>query len=153
MTNNFLIPAGYLRDTPFDERISGYGHEDTLFGFMQSAKGRKFLHIDNPVLHGVLETNRAFVDKTGNAVRNLVRISGLPGIDKGFGDSVTLMQRARKLERGGSAGIIRFMSRVWVPVCGWMLGRGLGGLKMLDAYKLGLFLILSRKAELQASSP
>ena len=151
MTNNFMIPFEYLKDTPFDERIRGYGHEDTLFGFMQSRKGRNILHIDNPVLHGDLETNPVFVAKTGEAVRNLVRITRLPGIDHGFQDTVTLLSSAQKLRGAGWGGIALFLSRIWVPVSVRLLRGGYGGLKMLDSYKLGLFLILSRRAEGDAS--
>jgi hypothetical protein len=152
MTNNFLIPAGYMRDTPFDERISGYGHEDTLFGFMQARKGRTILHIDNPVLHGQLETNRVFLVKTGEAVRNLILITGLPGIDPGFADTVTLLSTMHRLEEAGWAGIVRCLSRVWLPISARLLRAGYGGLELLDSYKLGLCLILKRQSE-KAASP
>jgi GT2 family glycosyltransferase len=152
MTNNFLIPASFLREIPFDERIRGYGHEDTLFGFMQAKKGREILHIDNPVLHGKLESNREFVEKTGEAVRNLVRITSMPEAGGDFMESVTLLRTVRRLESAGLAGIVRTGSLIWVPFSAWLTGRGCGGLRLLDSYKLGLFLILKHRSKIRETS-
>jgi glycosyltransferase involved in cell wall biosynthesis len=153
MTNNFLIPAGVLRDTPFDERISGYGHEDTLFGFAQSKKGREILHIENPVLHGRLESNREFVEKTREAVRNLILITSMPLAGGDFTESVTLLRTVRRFESDGLATIVRTGSHIWVPLSAWLLGRGYGGPKLLDSYKLGLFLILEHRGHERMGEP
>jgi len=74
MTNNFLIPKKIMLDNPFDENISGYGHEDTLFGFQLKRKKIKIIHIDNPLLHAGLENAEEFITKTDNATANLWRI-------------------------------------------------------------------------------
>lgn len=74
MTNNFLIPKKIMLAHPFDENISGYGHEDTLFGFQLKRKKIKVIHIDNPLLHAGLEDAEEFIAKTDNATANLWRI-------------------------------------------------------------------------------
>jgi glycosyltransferase involved in cell wall biosynthesis len=145
MTNNFLIPIGILKDIPFNENLRMYGHEDSLFGYELAEKGHEIVHIDNPVLHGELQTNREFVDKTREAVQNLVFISEMLKDDPGFADSITLLRTARNLESRGVAGLIRIISVLSVPVAKMLLRLGWSSLKLLDIYKLGLFVILKRK--------
>ena len=144
MTNNFLLPAHVLKEIPFDERISGYGHEDSLFGYELSGKGYEIVHIDNPVLHGELETNREFLNKTVQAVNNLALITKMLDDDPGFSDSITLLRTANRLESGSMAGIIRRLSILSNPAVRWILGRGIISLKLLDVLKLGLYLRLRK---------
>ncbi|HEC41408.1 hypothetical protein LCGC14_1946080 [marine sediment metagenome] len=145
MTNNFLIPVGILKDIPFNENLRMYGHEDSLFGYELAGKGHEIVHIDNPVLHGELQTNREFVDKTREAVRNLVFISEMLKDDPGFSDSITLLRVARNLESRQVAGLIRIISVISVPVSEMLLRLGCSSLKLLDIYKLGLYFILKKK--------
>ena len=144
MTNNFLLPAHVLKEIPFDERISGYGHEDSLFGYELSRKGFEIVHIDNPVLHGELETNREFVNKTAQAVKNLAVITKMLDNDPVFSDSITLLRTVNRLESRSMAGIIRRLSIISNPVIRWILGRGITSLKLLDVFKLGLYLRLRK---------
>lgn len=146
MTNNFLVPAHVLKEIPFDERLSGYGHEDSLFGYELSRKGFEILHIDNPVMHGELESNRKFVDKTGEAVQNLVFITEILEDDPKFTDTITLLRTVRRLGSAGLAGFIRIVSFFSNPVFRWLLRRGNTSLKLLDAYKLGLYIRLKKKS-------
>ena len=57
-----------LRETflkhPFDETITHYGHEDTLFGLVLKKEGIKILHIDNPLMNCGLDTNLDVLLKT-----------------------------------------------------------------------------------------
>lgn len=71
MTNNFLIPKKIILANPFDENISGYGHEDTLFGFELKRKNIPVVHINNPLTHAGLEDAEEFLNKTDNATANL----------------------------------------------------------------------------------
>ena len=145
MTNNFLIPLGILKDIPFNENLRMYGHEDSLFGYELAGKGHEIVHIDNPVLHGELQTNREFVDKTREAVQNLVFVTGILKNDPGFAESITLLRTVHRLESKGITGLIRFLSVFSVPVSRMLLRLGYSGLILLDIYKLGLYLILKRK--------
>ena len=74
MTNNFLVPKNIMLTNPFDENITGYGHEDTLFGFQLKRKKVKVIHVDNPLSHSGLEDAEEFLKKTDNATANLWQI-------------------------------------------------------------------------------
>ena len=68
---NFMIRRATFQSIRFDERITEYGHEDTLFGIELSKKGANIQHIDNPLLHVGLESNERFLEKTRAALHNL----------------------------------------------------------------------------------
>jgi len=71
MSNNFLIPASIIKAYPFNEKIEGYGHEDTLLGQQLQANNIPIEFIHNPVIHHGLESADVFLKKNKNAVVNL----------------------------------------------------------------------------------
>jgi len=71
-TNNFVIRRAVLQRFPFDARLIGYGHEDTLLGLQLTENGMKVEHIDNPVWNLKLDTNAEFLTKTDSALKNLL---------------------------------------------------------------------------------
>ncbi len=71
MTNNFLIKKEIFSDIIFDESITTYGHEDTLFGYELFKNSYPITHIENPVVHEGLEKNVTFLEKSATAIRNL----------------------------------------------------------------------------------
>lgn len=73
-TNNFLIDKNIFSTVTFDEEITEYGHEDTLFGMDLEQAGIVIRHIDNPLIHLGLEDNRTFLKKTESSLTNLNRI-------------------------------------------------------------------------------
>lgn len=68
---NFMIRRAVFQSIRFDERITEYGHEDTLFGIAMKEKSASICHIDNPLCHTGLESNERFLEKTRAALRNL----------------------------------------------------------------------------------
>lgn len=68
---NFMVRRELFMSIRFDERITEYGHEDTLFGIELGKRGAKVRHIDNPLRHVGLESNEQFLEKTRAALRNL----------------------------------------------------------------------------------
>lgn len=114
MTNNFLVSAAYLRAHPFEERLRQYGHEDTLFGFFLKKNEVPIRHIDNPVRHGVLEPGGIFLEKTRQALRNLIFLTQLMGAERHpFEQSVRLLHAAARLRR---LGLRRGMGKLFVWV-------------------------------------
>ena len=97
--NNALIRADVFRRFPLDERLTGYGHEDTKFGADLAAADLTVRHIDNPVRHDGLEPAAVFLQKSEQAVRNLVRMFRQ---DELGGDS-QLLRTAVRLRRLGLA--------------------------------------------------
>lgn len=76
MTGNLLIDREKYLGLELDESLSGYGHEDTLFGKMLRDREIPVLQIDNPVQHLGLETSKKFMKKQDAALENLLRIKG-----------------------------------------------------------------------------
>ncbi|MBO2009052.1 glycosyltransferase family 2 protein [Hymenobacter negativus] len=99
--NNALIRADIFRQLPLDERLTGYGHEDTKFGVELAAAHVQVLHLDNPVLHAGLEPADVFLQKSEQAVRNLVQVYQQDGL----GTDSRLLQTALRLRQLKLAGL------------------------------------------------
>lgn len=69
-TSSFLIRKDLFQKIRFDETLTTYGHEDTLFGAELRKRKANIAHIDNPVIHIALDTNEAFLEKSKQALRN-----------------------------------------------------------------------------------
>ncbi len=101
--NNALIQAAVFQRFPLDERLSGYGHEDTTFGTELAAAGISVRHLDNPVIHDGLEPAAVFLARSEQAVRNLARVHRENGPDT----NSRLLQTARRLRWLGAAPLAR----------------------------------------------
>ncbi len=101
--NNALLRAEVLRRFPLDERLTGYGHEDTRFGLELAAAQVPVLHLDNSVLHDGLEPAAVFLKKTYQAVRNLAHVLHTDGL----GADTRLARTAQRLRSLGLAGAAR----------------------------------------------
>jgi glycosyltransferase involved in cell wall biosynthesis len=97
--NNALLRGDLLRRFPLDERLSGYGHEDTRFGLELMRAGVQVRHLDNPVLHDGLEPATIFLRKSQQAVRNLAQVLRTDGL----GADTRLVRSALRLQRLGLA--------------------------------------------------
>jgi len=71
MSNNFVVHRDVFARTGFDEQITSYGHEDTVFGVQLHKLGIPLLHLDNPLEHTGLEPAGVFLDKSRTAALNL----------------------------------------------------------------------------------
>lgn len=109
MTNNFLVHKSVYEKIKMDERLSGYGHEDTLFALQLEQSGIPILHIKNPIEHIGIEPIQVFLDKTANAQRNLAFIMRHVNVAKGI-KLVRYYQVVRSL---GLASIISFLARLF----------------------------------------
>jgi glycosyltransferase involved in cell wall biosynthesis len=144
MTNNFLVPARVLRDVQFNEKLLGYGHEDSLFGYSLYTKGVEIRHIDNPVLHEHLQNNAEFLSKTEEAVRSLALITSQIETSRVFAVTISLLRAADKVKNSGMAGFIRILHRILKPLLRFALSRGFANLNLLDFHKLGSYLRVDR---------
>jgi len=134
--NNALLRAEVLRRFSLDERLTGYGHEDTKFGVELAAAGVPVLHLDNPVLHDGLESAAVFLAKSEQAVRNLAQVYKTDGL----GSDSRLLQSALRLQRLGLAGPARASLRAVAPLLVRQLRSGAPRLALLDLLKLGWLL-------------
>lgn len=72
MSNNFLIKKSIFESILFDENITGYGHEDTLFGIELAKNNININIINNPIFNNHLDTNKAYLDKNISSLKNLI---------------------------------------------------------------------------------
>ena len=68
---NLLAPKDIFQKIAFNEKINGYGHEDTLFGIELKKEGVTVAHIDNPIIHLGLDEHQVFIEKTEVGLQNL----------------------------------------------------------------------------------
>lgn len=73
-TANFCIDRSLFLKIRFSEAITGYGHEDTLFGLELARLKIPIYHIDNPIYHDGLEDAHVFISKSEEAVQNLLAL-------------------------------------------------------------------------------
>ncbi|MDQ3141455.1 MAG: glycosyltransferase [Bacteroidota bacterium] len=71
-SNNFLVPYAVLQSNLFDESLTQYGHEDSLWALQLEQKNITIIHIDNPVLHDDLQKSDDFLTKARLAIQNLI---------------------------------------------------------------------------------
>lgn len=145
MTANFLIPRNIFEKTRFDENITGYGHEDSLFGFRMKEKCQTVVHIDNPVIHKGLESNAVFLAKTEEGLQNLYRVAGLTGNNPEFINSIGLLKYLSQLDKRGATWLIRIVYFFTGPIVRALLVSGWAGMNMFSFHKLGTYLTIRAK--------
>lgn len=137
MTANFLISKELFGKIRFDERISGYGHEDTLLGYELDKLGIKTNHIDNPVLHAGLDTAAQFLEKTRESMRNLLKLYQFSGFDKKISHKIKAL---RAFHTAGKSGLQGIIAKLFSAFRQKMENNLLGPrprIFILDLYKLG----------------
>ncbi len=139
MTNNFLIKREILEQIKFDERLSKYGHEDTLFGYQLKKQKLPITHINNSILNGDIEDNKTFLKKTTLGIENLVKISEYINYDNTFVEDVTLLSFHNKLEQKKLNYILSFFFPMVKPILKFTLEKGLANLTVFNFYKLGIY--------------
>ena len=137
-TNNFIVKKAVLKEYPFDERIKGYGHEDTLFGFVLLQNNIKILHIENPVLNSCLDSNAIFLEKTKQSIQNLwfIHEEIQPNID--FINHVRLLKTYYNVKKLRAIPLLRFVNYFVGKSNEHFLKSGWFTLRMFDFYKLAM---------------
>jgi glycosyltransferase involved in cell wall biosynthesis len=138
MTNNFLIPKALFMKIGFDERLTQYGHEDTLFGFELQQRKIPIKHIDNPLEHMGLEPADVFLDKTQKAVENLHFLAG-----QNLPVETRLLTTLRKLQSLKIAKTVFSLLKKIAPALQSNLHSAKPDLFYLDLYKLYLLMKMS----------
>ena len=137
-TNNFVIQRIVFNEIQFNEELSGYGHEDTLFGIDLARNNISIAHLENPVLNRHLDSNQVFLVKTQNAIKNLYWIY----LNLEYTTEIQyikLLKTVSFLKKNRLLNLIRFLFGLTEPLCFFMLKNGFVHLKIFDFYKLGLF--------------
>lgn len=132
-TFNVMVRRDVFTRIRFDESCVEYGYEDTIFGLRLKQEGYKITHIDNPLVHNGLDTNRELLAKTEASLRNLHR----------FGRDVQNFSHvgavALRLKRLNLDGAMAAFHKVFAPIERANLLSGSPSLFLFKLYKLGYF--------------
>jgi glycosyltransferase involved in cell wall biosynthesis len=146
MTNNFLVYKQVLEHISFDESLSKYGHEDTLFGYSLKQEKVVIKHINNPVLNGDVEENAVYLEKTKLAIDNLSVILCNVEDKKGFINEVTLLAFYQKIKGKRLLGIVLLFAPIINTTFFLLLKLGVVSLILFNYYKLSyLAKVLNKK--------
>ncbi len=137
MTASFLVPSSLLYQLPFNEELTGYGHEDTLYGYQLMKQRTPIKHIDNPVIHEGLEPGDVFLRKTREGLGNLNKIGTLTKNDPEFIDMVRVLKVCHKLKRLKTHKPLDWFFKIFERTLAKHLTGKHPRLWMLDVYKLG----------------
>jgi hypothetical protein len=143
MANNFSISKSMLSQYPFDENHTGYGHEDTLFGFQLRENEIDVEHIKNPIRHLGNETNKEFLDKTVEGVHNLVRLYREGKLD----NHVRLIKTYESLKLTGFVGLTRSIMGVRRERYYKDLMKGTAKLRKFSLFKMSEFMLEMRRLD------
>ena len=134
MTGNFLISKKVFEKIQFDEKITQYGHEDTVFAYEAAQNSISIKHIDNPLIHIGLETSEKFIEKTKVAVKNLKKIAENKNYKELF-STIRLWSIYQKIK------FAKFFVKIIFKFTKKIIERNLKGnkpkLSYFDFYKLG----------------
>lgn len=136
MTNNFVVHRQVLAQNPFNPKLTGYGHEDTLFGFDLKQAKVPVWHINNPVVKADTETNRNFLHKTKQAIVNLHRALAITNHHPGFVANVRLLAFYYNLIKKPVA--LALVALVPTGLLKYWLLSGYAPMRAFDLYKLKL---------------
>ena len=141
-TNNFIISKDCFHKVSFNEELSGYGHEDTLFGYELDKKNIIIKQVNNPVLNGELDTNEAFLLKTEEGLSNLLKVWSLTSFD------VVLLEKIRILNyyyRYKDSVFFKGLYFLFRRPSRYLLSAGWSSIVLFNFYKLGYLIQLNSK--------
>lgn len=146
MSGNFLILSDVFYSIRFNEEISGYGHEDTVFGIELKRRKVSIFHIDNPSLHLGLEPCFDYLQKSEQSVINLSKLMrNAPDLRKDLERSVRVLRVFKVVRFFRLTTLLRWAFRVVNPIIRRGLCSKRPSLMMFDIYKLSLLAKLYSK--------
>lgn len=144
-SNNFMINKKLFESIQFDERVSGYGHEDTLLGFRLKQLNIQILHLRNPVLNQNLDGNRLFLKKTEESLENLLRIDYFLDRNEEFRTLMPLLKFYCVLKQLKITFILRFLGKKILPFLKTNLEHKEPSLLFFDLYRLISLSVIDNK--------
>ncbi|MDR1724840.1 MAG: glycosyltransferase [Bacteroidales bacterium] len=135
VSSNFLIKKEVFESILFDDKIKGYGHEDTIFGIMLLKKGYSLTHIDNPIIHWGLNNTSKFLLNAKMASKNLRKLYDNPQYCNDL-LNIRLVQTWQQLHIFKIDSLLWLLSVLLLPFCEHQLKSKHPSLRVLDFYKL-----------------
>lgn len=137
---NFIIRREVFQSIRFDDTLTDYGHEDTLFGIALYKRKVSIHHINNPLLHIGLESNGRFIEKTRAALRNL---SAMETAMQGHSSLLTAYNLLHGI--GINRCIARWFARREQSLTAHLIGPT-PSLRLFFIYKLGYYCSLKQES-------
>jgi GT2 family glycosyltransferase len=137
MTSNFTITKSLFTRISFNENLTNYGHEDTLFGLELQKQSVKVFHINNAVLHTGLETNDRFLQKTRESLTNLLKIIPIIEKEKLPKTKIRVLKSFLIFRKTGLHLLISLLFFIGKPIIELNLTSISPSMILLDMYKLG----------------
>lgn len=139
LSGNFMIRKDVFNEIRFNEDISGYGHEDTLFGLDLKKHGVTILHINNPCIHLGIEPCFDYLQKTEQSIVNLVKLLRIvPDQAKDLRKNILLLKVYFFLRFFGLGYPLRWIFKVFNPIIRRILCNTRPFILLFDLYKLGM---------------
>lgn len=146
-TCNFIIKKSVLDEIRFNEKIVGYGHEDTLFAIELEKHKKSIAHIDNAVSHNSNETNQEFLEKTKKSAENLVFIFAHNSNKEDIVLFSKLLYTHFELRKNRILWMFKVFYFCFGIIIEKLLKSGLGNLFLFDIYKLNCLHKAMKKIE------
>jgi hypothetical protein len=89
--NNTVIKKDCFDKVKFDSHLTKYGHDDTQLSCQLNQLNLKLKHIDNPVEHGDIDSNVAYIKKSKSSLENLIVLFEDGKINKDFSRLISLL--------------------------------------------------------------
>ncbi|WP_379966798.1 glycosyltransferase family 2 protein [Epilithonimonas sp. UC225_85] len=135
-TNNFIVRKSILKKNPFNEGITQYGYEDSIFAKDLFKIKVKIDHIDNPIFNNDVETNEIFLIKADQSAKSLAQLikkdKNVERISK-----IKLAKAYFRLKKTGGIFLYQLIYKLSKSFIQKKLLGGHASLKVLDFYKLG----------------
>jgi glycosyltransferase involved in cell wall biosynthesis len=140
--NNTVIKKSVFDKIKFEKQITKYGHEDTLFAYNLFTIQASVKHIDNPVLHGDVDLNKVFFDKTHKSIENLNLIYTKKLLKPDF---VTFLRIFIKLKKMGLNYLFAFIHKIFYPIFKYNLTSNNPSLYIFELFRLSYFCNINLK--------
>lgn len=142
-TFNFLAPKAVFDVLRFNENITRYGHEDTLFGMDLRSHGYKIIHIDNPLYHLGLDENSVYIRKCKQSLENILSLS--EHISKEYIQGFSILRSYSLVKRTGMSFFFRMIYRLFhVQIEKQLTGKN-PDITLLSVYKLAYICYLDKR--------
>ncbi len=118
---NFLIEKELFLSIKFNENLTKYGHEDTLFGYELKKRNITIIQIDNPLIHTGIEENRVFIEKSLIGIDNLIYIIKNIENSKELISDITLLKFYKSLEKKKILPFLKVFYPLLFPISKYIL--------------------------------
>ena len=135
MTNNFVIPRRVFETIKFDENITKYGYEDTIFGFELKKFNIPIIHVENTVFNGHLEKNAEFLRKEKEGIENLINILKTTSNKEELINEIKLLSTFKVLKPLNFIFKISFF--LFKNTIQYLFNKSIINIYLLDFYRLG----------------